>query len=239
MGVRGEAKDERQKVRLDSTRCATAIKSSLVPKLQLGNPGGEALGNCPLRCSTSCIHAVAASRDGKLELPALNSQAGAWELAKLAQAGRLKSLPQTQRGFTLLELTVVLFVVVLGFSVIGLNLSSGNESTEIKAAARDIVSALRYARGQALMTHRDATVDLDLADNSYTVSGRDKVYPIPEGINVTVVTAQTEVAGKGMASIRFFADGSSTGGRITLEREPTKWKIDINWLTGQVELENE
>jgi len=52
-----------------------------VPKLLLGNPVNEALGNCSLRCSTSCIHAVAASRNGKLELPALNSQAGAWELA--------------------------------------------------------------------------------------------------------------------------------------------------------------
>jgi hypothetical protein len=39
---------------------------TLVPKLQLGNPDSEAL----------------ASRDGKLELPTLNSQAGAWELAQ-------------------------------------------------------------------------------------------------------------------------------------------------------------
>jgi len=70
---------------------------TLVPKLLLGNPVDEALGNCSLRCSrllfptqfylphpwgrTSCIHAVAASRDRKLELPAPNSQAGALELA--------------------------------------------------------------------------------------------------------------------------------------------------------------
>jgi len=54
---------------------------TLVPKLQLGNPDDEALGNCSMRCSTSCIHAVVASRDGKLELPTPNSQAGAWELA--------------------------------------------------------------------------------------------------------------------------------------------------------------
>jgi len=109
-----------------------------------------------------------------------------------------------QRGFTLLELTVVLFVVVLGFSVIGLNLSSGSDTTEIKAAARDMVSALRYARGQALMTHQETTVALDLGDNSYRVSGRDKLYPIPKGIDVTVVTAQTELTGEGTANIRFF-----------------------------------
>jgi general secretion pathway protein H len=144
-----------------------------------------------------------------------------------------------QHGFTLLELTVVLFVVVLGFSVIGLNLSSGNDSTQIKAAARDIMSALRYAKGQAAMTRQETTVALDLSDNSYTVSGRDKIYKIPEAIDVTVVTAQSELAGEGTASIRFFADGSSTGGRITLEQNHIAWKIDINWLTGQIELEDE
>ncbi|MDO9270921.1 MAG: GspH/FimT family protein [Methylobacter sp.] len=154
-----------------------------------------------------------------------------------SQRAALRGKPQ--RGFTLLELVVVLFVVVLGFSVIGLNLSSGSDSTKIKAAARDIVSALRYARGQALMTHQETTVALDLGNNSYRVSGRDKLYQIPEGIDITVVTAQSELTGKGTANIRFFADGSSTGGRITLERGQTVWKMDINWLTGQVELENE
>ncbi len=43
---------------------------TLVPKLQLGNPVDEAL----------------ASQDRKLELPALNSQAGAWELATRGNA---------------------------------------------------------------------------------------------------------------------------------------------------------
>ena len=148
------------------------------------------------------------------------------------------SCPLRQRGFALLELTVVLFVVVLGFSVIGLNLASGNDSTEIKAAARDIVSALRFARGHALMTRQEATLTLDLTGNTYTVSGRDKLYQIPEAIDLTVVTAQTELSGEGEASIRFFPDGSATGGRITLERGKAAWKIDINWLTGQIELES-
>jgi general secretion pathway protein H len=141
------------------------------------------------------------------------------------------------KGFTLLELIVVLFIVVLGFSVVGINLSSGNDATKLKAAARDIVSALRYARGQALMTHGETTLALDLDDNSYTVSGRDTVYPIPQPINVTLVTAQSELTGEGSGSIRFFADGSSTGGRVTLELGKAAWQININWLTGQIELD--
>ena len=159
---------------------------------------------------------------------------------KVKKAGPLNLGPFTlhlNKGFTLLELIVVLFILVLGFSVVGINLSSGNDATGLKVAARDIVSALRYARGQALISHQEMTVTLDLAENTYTVSGRDKLYSIPKAIDITVVTAQTEVT-EGQGSIRFFADGSSTGGRITLELGKAGWQIDINWLTGQIELED-
>jgi general secretion pathway protein H len=160
---------------------------------------------------------------------------------KVKRIGRLHLAPCTlhlNNGFTLLELIVVLFIVVLGFSAIGINLSSGNDSTELKVAARDIVSALRFARGQALISRQETTVTFDLTENTYTVSGRDKVYPIPKAIDITVVTAQSELTGEGLGSIRFFADGSSTGGRVTLERGKAAWQIDINWLTGQIELDD-
>ncbi|MDD1611321.1 MAG: GspH/FimT family pseudopilin [Methylococcaceae bacterium] len=142
------------------------------------------------------------------------------------------------KGFTLLELMVVLFIMVLGFSIIGINLSSGNNATEHQRAARDIVSALRYARGMALMSHRETAVTFNLNENSYTVNNRDKVFTIPETIKVTVVTTQSQLLGQNQGSIRFFADGSSTGGRVSLKRGENAWQIDINWLTGQIELKN-
>jgi general secretion pathway protein H len=159
---------------------------------------------------------------------------------KVKKASPLNLAPCTlhlNKGFTLLELIVVLFIVVLGFSVVGINLSSGNDATQLKVAARDIVSALRFARGQALISHQETILTLELAENIYTVSGRDKIYAIPKDIDITVVTAQDELT-EGQGSIRFFADGSSTGGRITLELGKAAWQIDINWLTGQIELDD-
>lgn len=146
--------------------------------------------------------------------------------------------PTSNKGFTLLELLLVLFVVILGFAVIGLNINSGNDATGHQSAARDLVSALRFAKGDALIGHKETTVAIDLNENTYTVSDRDKVFTIPENIELTVVTAQEELNGDGQAGIRFFPDGSSTGGRIKLERNSVLWQIDINWLTGQIELEN-
>ncbi len=133
---------------------------------------------------------------------------------------------------------VVLFIMVLGLSIMGINLSSGNNATAHQRTARDIVSALRYARGTALMSHKETAVIFDLNNNSYTVNNRDKVYVIPETIRVTVTTTQSQLLGQQRGSIRFFADGSSTGGRVSLKRGENVWQIDINWLTGQIELKN-
>ena len=149
----------------------------------------------------------------------------------------LRSLPKLAHGFTLLELLVVLFIMILGFSIVGINLSSGVGGAALKVAARDMVSALRYTRGQALMSHQEATMTLDLAENSYTVSDRTQHYFIPKAIALTVISAQSELRGNGIANIRFYPDGSSTGGRITLEQGAIAWEININWLTGRIKLD--
>lgn len=138
------------------------------------------------------------------------------------------------QGFTLLELIIVLLVSVLGFSVVGSNISSGNQSTRLQAAARDIASALRYAHGQALMSRRPVSVAVNLDDNSYSISNRDKIYHLDSRIEISLTVAEDEFKEGQEGSIRFFGDGSSTGGRITLEWGKQVRQIDVNWITGAV-----
>ncbi len=138
------------------------------------------------------------------------------------------------QGFTLLELIIVLLISVLGFAVVGSNISSGNQSTRLQAAARDIASALRYAHGQALLTHKPVSVAIDLANNSYRISNRDKIHHLDAQIEISLTVAEEEFAEGQEGSIRFFGDGSSTGGRITLEWGQQKRQIDVNWITGGV-----
>lgn len=138
------------------------------------------------------------------------------------------------QGFTLIELTVVLLIIVLGFSVIGSNISSGNKSSQLKALTRDLASALRYARGQALISHDEISVAINLAENTYQVSNRDKVYHFSDEIEVTLVIAQDEFKNEEIGQLRFYADGSSSGGRITMEWGKFVNQIDVNWLSGKV-----
>ena len=142
---------------------------------------------------------------------------------------------RSQLGFTLLELIIVLVISVLGFAVVGSKISNGNETTRLQAASRDIASALRYAHGQALVSHQTVSVVINLDDNSYRISLQDKIYALPEQIDISLVVAEEEFAA-GEGGIRFFADGSSTGGRITLEWAAQQRQIDVNWITGEVEI---
>jgi general secretion pathway protein H len=143
------------------------------------------------------------------------------------------------QGFTLIEITIVLLIAVLGFSVIGTNISSGNKSSQLKAVARDLASALRYARGQALISHGEVSVAINLAENTYKVSNRDKLYHFSDEIDVTLVIAQDEFKDEDTGQLRFYADGSSSGGRITMEWGNLVYKVDVNWLSGKVEITDE
>lgn len=142
----------------------------------------------------------------------------------------------SEQGFTLLELLVVLMVMVLGLSVVGVNLSQRSDGTRLQASATELMSALRYARGQALGSQKEVTLNLDLATNSYTISSRGKRRFLGKNIAITLTTAQRDIDHSQKGKIRFFPDGSSTGGRIILQQDRLKWQLDINWLTGHVEI---
>ncbi|MCF8007623.1 MAG: GspH/FimT family pseudopilin [Methylovulum sp.] len=144
--------------------------------------------------------------------------------------------PKLARGFTLIEIMIVLVIMVIGVSAITGGIASGQDTATLKATARELLSAFRYAHGQALMEHQDVTVDFNLEENTYTLSNRDKVYAISKDISLSLLTATDEVFGQGQASMRFYADGSASGGRVTLENAKGKLHINNNWLTGASEL---
>jgi general secretion pathway protein H len=51
---------------------------------------------------------------------------------------------------------------------------------------------------------------------------------------MSLITAQSEQANESVGAIRFYPDGSSTGGRIDLSSDDVRYVIDVSWLTGTV-----
>ena len=53
-------------------------------------------------------------------------------------------------------------------------------------------------------------------------------------IEVKLFTAQSDLVNDKVGAIRFFPDGGSNGGRVTLAVGERKYDVDVDWLTGRV-----
>jgi len=157
---------------------------------------------------------------------------------RCSQADKAR-LPAGERGFTLLEMILVLVIAATVAAVAVPNLQPALANMQLRAATRDIASALRYARGQALSRGREAVFSLDVDRHSYQVSGRRKDYTLPTSVQLGLFTAETELSSEGQGSIRFYPDGSSTGGRVSVEAAGKRRLVDVNWLTGAVVIREE
>jgi len=141
-----------------------------------------------------------------------------------------------QRGFSLLELIAVIVLIAIAVTVASISISSSLTSVKIQAASRDLVAALRYTRGQAVVKREQKTLDIDLEAMSYTVPGKEPVK-FPDKIEVKLLTAQSELIHEKAGRIRFYPDGSSTGGHVSIIAGTREWRVNVGWLTGEVDLE--
>lgn len=139
-------------------------------------------------------------------------------------------------GFTLLELLVVLALLAMTYALVPPMFSLGGSTAELKAGARQVAAGLRKARSQAIVSRSEATLTLNVESRSFVLSGDDKPRILPRQAEIGVYTAQGEVLDANNAAIRFYPDGSSTGGRVTLAMGERKYLIDVDWLTGQTEI---
>jgi general secretion pathway protein H len=142
------------------------------------------------------------------------------------------------RGFSLLELMVVMVLIVLLFAVVGVSVSRSVSGAEIRNAAREVTAGLRHTRGQAIIQRQQQTFTVDANARTWQAAGGDPV-PIPEGMDITLNTARSELTGEGAGGIRFYPDGASTGGSVVLHINDREWHITVAWLTGEIGIDRD
>jgi general secretion pathway protein H len=141
------------------------------------------------------------------------------------------------RGFTLFEMLAVILLLGLAAAAVSVPVSQGLASARVNAASGELASALRYTRMQAIVQGKEQKFLVDVAGPTYQSPGRD-VQHLPEGMKLAVNSAKADQSNT-QAAIRFFPDGSSTGGRITLSRGTREWRVNVAWLTGAISVDRE
>lgn len=139
-----------------------------------------------------------------------------------------------EAGFTLIELLVVIVIMLGILLLVPPFFSEGVSGTELKAAARKVAAGLRKVHAQAVTQKQEAALTLNVEERRFELTGDKRVYQLPQKIDISLYTAQSELSKDKTGAIRFFPDGSSTGGRVTLAAGERKYLVDVNWLTGRV-----
>jgi len=137
------------------------------------------------------------------------------------------------RGFTLLEMLAVILLIGIAVAAVAFSVNQGLASARINAASAELAGALRATRAQAIMRGQTQNFDVDtLADTYRGVKPHD--VALPKGLRVSITSAKEDQPNDHTGRIRFFPDGSSTGGRITLQSGRRQWHVNVSWLTGDV-----
>lgn len=132
---------------------------------------------------------------------------------------------------------MVLVIAAGALALVAPNLGGALERTQLTSAAREITSGLRYARNHAVASGRPSEFWLDVNGHRYSAGDRLKPRQLPDSVKLSLVTAEGQAAAGGRGFIRFFPDGSSTGGKVILEASGDRRLVEVNWLTGYVRLQ--
>ena len=137
------------------------------------------------------------------------------------------------RGFTLLELMLVLAILALTSAVLAPRLIGGGAAS-LDADARVVIAGVRRAKAEALRSSAPADLYVDVKARALKAPGEPRPYRLSRGVQVGLVTARSQATGGGSGALRFYPDGSSTGGRVVLAAGDLVKVVDVDWLTGRV-----
>ncbi|GAB3114807.1 type II secretion system protein GspH [Aestuariicella hydrocarbonica] len=143
---------------------------------------------------------------------------------------------ELEAGFTLLELLLVLTIIILTIGVVGVNFSSAVERARMQKAVWGMVVVMRTARVQAVKQGKTVDFSLIRDDRQYQLSTEEEPHVWPEALNLQLKAGEWGPYDGAYEAIYFYPDGSSSGGELFLTSGKNAWSISVDWLTGQVVL---
>jgi general secretion pathway protein H len=142
------------------------------------------------------------------------------------------------RGFTLLELLIVMFLITLILALSTISFVNSLPAGRFHATVRELAATIRHAGHLYRQSGRKQVVSIDIDNKKYGIDGRE-AKNIPSGVNVRVVDLLEEEITEGTFKIVFSITESPGGGEIVLWDEKREAKIKIDPVVGAVTVKRE
>jgi len=129
------------------------------------------------------------------------------------------------KGFTLLELIIVILIAGISVSLVIVFVGRAHEKAVFKETSKKVFNVLKYAREVAIMEKATVTFKIGENNNSFWIEKNDVVYG-----RVQNIPERISISGE---SIMFFPKGNSSGGRIKIKDEKERgYYIEVDPVLG-------
>lgn len=143
---------------------------------------------------------------------------------------------RSQRGFTLIELIVVMAIIATAVALVVPQLSSG-EGVKLEAQVRDLIAVLNHARRSSIINNRTTTILLQEGHEANEPS----LTRLPdrwESRGAKLKWAKdTEFLGT--LKVTFYPTGGCSGGTVLMIQYGIQARIEINSMTCKMQVEYE
>ena len=146
---------------------------------------------------------------------------------------------RTPRGFTLIEMTVVLVIIAIGITLAVPLIEGGFDSREVRRAARQIAATMVHCRGEAVSLSVPQELLIDADRNTVATSDWGRWVQLTDRAVIERVDGGVEI-GDGTRQILFFPNGSTSGAEVVVasrrDRAQNRIRITLDPLIGRVEV---
>ena len=118
------------------------------------------------------------------------------------------------RGFTLIEMAMVLLIIAIGSALVVPMIEGGFDSREVRRAARQLAATMHYCRGEAVSVGKPQELVIVQAPNTISTSGGRSAVLSDRAV-IEQIRGAFEPA-PGVAQILFYPNGATTGADVTL-----------------------
>jgi general secretion pathway protein H len=144
--------------------------------------------------------------------------------------------PARARGFTLMELLVVLVIASLAISLVGPAFQRLLPGLTLEAESRKLAGLLRHARSQAILSGAPVAISQDAESGGLLLSYREQPYVLPERFSLTLEAGPGVSDAMGVTQILFYPRGDSSGGSLSLALDDGRSEaVSVDWLSGRVQ----
>jgi general secretion pathway protein H len=137
-----------------------------------------------------------------------------------------------EAGTTLIELLVVLAIIAIASAIAYPTLTRGREQTLDQLASR-LASQLRAVRSSAIAMAAEQSLLIETESRVVATASGQRLMDLPDTVSLDIVYGRDR-SSSGQPEFKFFPQGNSTGGSITLRQNGRERVVSVNWVTGAI-----